>query len=191
MSKDYVESSRLTKTFCDCFCKDLKPFLSGIEETLKRIESKVDAISCPTESDEDMYRVKSYRPIKKEAKLEVSSPVIYNGIDLTGIYASKTSPQKYARKVVGQLFSKKELSHSIFRKVGPTSRKELSPTRCNIVTNCLEKLYFKEMLERNEMVIRESLSQKCREATVAVKLKSESDGLAGTGHSLYSSGEDD
>ena len=62
-----------------------------------------------------------------------------------------------------------------------------------IFLDCLEKLYSKEMLEKNEMVIWESLNQKCREAGVAVKSKAESDleGLPSIGRNLCSSEEED
>ena len=47
------------------------------------------------------------------------------------------------------------------------------------------------MLEKNEMVIKESLNQKCRETRVAVKSKAQSERLAAIGHSLCSSEEED
>ena len=60
------------------------------------------------------------------------------------MYASKTSPQKYARKVLSQLFSKEELSHCIFKKVGPTTRQELSPNRCSVLES--KDAYFERWM---------------------------------------------
>lgn len=67
-----------------------------------------------------------------QAKLCIAQ-VIHNGIKLTDIYGSKSSPQKYARKVASHLFTKEELSKGICKKIGSTTREELSPGRCSVL----------------------------------------------------------
>ena len=61
---------------------------------------------------------------------------------MTDVHASKSSPQKYARKVATELFTREELSEGIYKKVGPITRKELSHGRCGLITSKM----FKHML---------------------------------------------
>ena len=120
---------------------------------------------------------------------------IYKDVVLTDIYASPSSPQKYARKLMPHLFSNEEMSEGLFPKVGPSTRQQLSPSRrnflnsnvdvdihdsveyahCHFCTDCLLKMYTAKVLKKAETAIRESLNQKCREVHISKKAKNSSE----------------
>ena len=58
--------------------------------------------------------------------------IIYNGVDLTTLGEHK-QPQKYARKLLLQLFSVEELACGTYKKLGHTSRSELDSERVAIL----------------------------------------------------------
>jgi hypothetical protein len=62
-------------------------------------------------------------------------------VTLTDIPCSANSPQKFARKVMSQVFSKREMASGLFKKVGQSAKQELSPNRCSLIMSKLCVLF--------------------------------------------------
>ncbi|XP_062516254.1 uncharacterized protein LOC134191650 [Corticium candelabrum] len=110
----------------------------------------------------------SHSGTKKETE---ESPVKYKDIVLTDIPCSPSSPQKYARKLLDEVYTKEEMASGLFNKIGFSTKEVLSPTRKTLIWKCLEKKYKEAFLKTATPAINESLNQKCRDAKKHIKRK--------------------
>ena len=57
----------------------------------------------------------------------------YKDIVLTDIPCSPSSPQKYARKLLDEVYTKEEMASGLFNKIGFSTKEVLSPTRKTLI----------------------------------------------------------